>query len=206
MLLLLTLLTNAVASSILFIEGGLDKIDIDSFAESLHSNAAYKILSESTSELMMQENHRMNFDIHHCDVIVCGSRGATILTLLLNHNSGWNGNVIIFSPILRECDLFPFDLNDKYDQGLEIALNVWSKSNAKVFIGIGNSTDEKVLIHDPLMEILQSDPYIKDRITVKQYHGDHDWFSKLNQSQFQQIRSFIGISAMNVARDSTKEL
>ena len=191
LLLILIGLTYIVASNILFIDAGLDKVDIDSFARSLSLNDEYYVLrgwNEGTS----------TFNINNYDIIVCGSRGVTILSLLLHRNNNeWSGNAIVFSPILIQCALFSFNPDDNFEnyaEGLNILLNIWYKSNINIFVGIGDSIDEQMLIYDPLIEILESNPEFTERITLKQFNGDHDWFSTINESQFDELRSFLTTS------------
>ena len=174
---LLLLLKIAISElNILFIEAGLNKVNIDAFARSLNPNAQYQVLEESKSDY---------------DMIICGSRGATIISMLLHHNTNWNGNIITFSPILRKCDLFQFDLDENYEKGWEIVLDIWQKSQVNFCVGIGDSVDEQMLIYDPLLEALKMRPELKERINLKQYKGDHDWISESKEPYLDDIRSFI---------------
>ena len=199
LLLILIGLTYVGASNILFIDAGLDKVDIDSFARSLSLNDEYYVLRVSISEMCGEWNEETStFDINNYDIIVCGSRGVTILSLLLHRNNNdWSGNAIVFSPILIQCALFSFNLDENfenYEKGLNILLNIWYKSHVNIFVGIGDSIDEQMLIYDPLIEILESNPEFTQRITLRQFHGEHDWFSTINESQFDEIRSFLTTS------------
>jgi len=115
---------------------------------------ALRILTEEIPQLDRYET-----------ILIAGSRGSNILLESISNNI-WIGPCIFVSPILNGGTNFG---EDNYDDMIRILVN----KGIDFLISTGTTTDEQLLIHEPVTEALVSNNI--SLLYLQQLNGDHDW-------------------------------